>query len=205
MNTSVYEKYKRRKQVTFFFILILLGITGCLLFLSAEDNKFVKDYPAMIDNHGQVYDGDTIQDVAILLKHFKDYEPVLSKEPEFLFPGLILKDKNLYTIIDIRIKGIDTPEKRPFTKGRKPASIALEKSAAVRAQRELNSMLKKHDYEFIIRSPKYGKYAGRIVADVLIGKDRINVAEKMIELGHAYYYNGEQKREFDDWYGKKDK
>ena len=62
-------------------------------------------------------------------------------------------------------------------------------------------MLKANDFQFEIGDVGYGKYAGRILADVFInGK---SVAESMIESGHAVAYEGGGKVDFDDWYQAK--
>ena len=57
-----------------------------------------------------------------------------------------------------------------------------------------------HDYDFVLVHPTGGKYYGRIVATILVGKDRINLSEYLIEKGLGYPYTGGKKPKFDEWY-----
>ena len=139
-------------------------------------------YKCVIDSQKQVYDGDTIKDVRI----------------EVEIPSL---EVGFWLSRDIRINGIDTPEKRPKRAGRTLKSLTAEKAAASKARLFLIDMLKANDFQFEIGDVGYGKYAGRILADVFInGK---SVAESMIESGHAVAYEGGGKVDFDDWYQAK--
>jgi len=176
------------------FYLAFLSILGTGLVLSQDsttpDPLKDKDYRVWMSEDSYVYDGDTIQDVAVRLKTFKDAE----FSSEVLWPGILLKDDALYTIVDIRINGIDTPEKRPQKAGRTVESLVREKAAAELAKEALIDLL---GDSFILRNPKFGKYAGRIVADVYIGSEEVgtllSVAEMMIKLGHAKPYDGGEK------------
>ena len=136
-------------------------------------------YKCVIEGPQQVYDGDTIKDVRI----------------EIEIPSL---EVGFWLSRDIRINGIDTPEKRPKHAGRTKDSLASEKKAAQKARSFLIDLLKANGFQFDIGDVGYGKYAGRILADVFIeGK---NVSESMIEAGHAIAYEGGKKVHFDDWY-----
>jgi len=44
----------------------------------------------------------------------------------------------------------------------------------------------------------YGKYAGRVLADVFISG--VNVSESMVNAGHAIAYEGGSKIPFDEWF-----
>ena len=129
--------------------------------LSAKDT-----FKAEFGDHSNIYDGDTWTDMYVSIKRF-DGE---THPPEILWDGIFLGENTLYVVTDIRIKGIDTPEKRPARAGRTPESIAREKAAAEAAKDAVEALLNAHDWQFIITEPQRGKYAGRTVANILIGK-----------------------------------
>ena len=169
--------------------LILVCILGAFSgWVYAQLRPHATEYTAMFGDHSRVYDGDTIQDVHIVIKTLDTGYPA-----ETLFPGILLKGDTLYAITDIRISGIDTPEKRPKKAGRSPESIDKEKAAAKSARDALYLLLKAHDFHFVVAQPEQGKYAGRIVADILVGPERINVSEYMIKNGYAKAYDGGTK------------
>ena len=133
-------------------------------------------YPCKIDSEKQVYDGDTIKDVRI----------------EVNIPAL---EVGFYLIRDIRIFGIDTPEKRPRRAGRTPESIATEKTAALAARNYLVGILRDNDFQFEIEDLDHGKYAGRVLAEIWVQNK--NVSNLMVEAGHAQYYDGGKKPVWD--------
>ncbi len=139
-------------------------------------------YRCIIDSQQQVYDGDTIKDVRI----------------EVEIPSL---EVGFWLSRDIRINGIDTPEKRPKRAGRTPESLTAEKAAASQARFFLIDLLKANGFQFEIGDVGYGKYAGRVLADVFIKGE--SVAEIMIAAGHALAYTGGTKIPFDEWYQHK--
>ena len=177
--------------------LLLVMCMGILYQFSVSEEKKVevKYYPVDMDADSEIYDGDTIQDVYIDIFDLKNAYPA-----DVLWPGVFVKGDDLYAVTDIRIAGIDTPEKKPKRAGRTPESIALEKAAAAEAQKALADLLNQYDLDFVVANPELGKYAGRIVADVLVGPDKISVAAYMIEQGYAYPYDGDEKIPFDEWY-----
>ena len=73
----------------------------------------------------------------------------------------------------IRLSGIDTPELRGKCKE--------ESEKALKAK------------EVTLKNVRYGKYAGRHVAEI-ITSNGINVSEALIEAGHARYYNGRKRQ-----------
>lgn len=179
-------------------LLLILCLGAWYQFSVSDEPKVdVKYYPVLMDEGSKIYDGDTIQDVYISVKTLqkKDYPE------EVLWPGIYLEADSVFAWTDIRIAGIDTPEKKPKRAGRTPESIALEKAAAAEAQQALADLFDAYDNAVYVANPELGKYAGRIVADVLVGPERISVAEYMLQLGHAYPYDGETKLPFDEWYG----
>lgn len=135
-------------------------------------------YKCVIDTQKQVYDGDTIKDVRI----------------EVEIPSL---EVGFWLSRDIRINGIDTPEKRPKRAGRTLESLTAEKAAAREARLFLIDLLKANDFQFEIGDVGYGKYAGRVLADVFI--QGVSVAESMIAAGHAVAYEGGMKIPYDEW------
>lgn len=133
-------------------------------------------YRCVIDGQKQIYDGDTIKDVRI----------------EVEIPSL---EVGFWLSRDIRINGIDTPEKRPKRAGRTLESLNNEKAAAREARLFLIDLLSQNDFQFEIGDVGYGKYAGRVLADVFIKGE--NVAEIMIDAGHAKAYDGGKKPVWD--------
>jgi len=83
----------------------------------------------------------------------------------------------------VRINGIDTPE----IKGKCP----FEREKAQAAKEELMRLIDNN--VIIISNIKYGKYAGRVLGDIVTA-DGINIAEHMISKGLARSYNGEKRK-----------
>ena len=83
----------------------------------------------------QVYDGDTIKDVKILICKTCDLETP--------FPGMIVEGDNIYREVNIRINGIDTPEMKPKKADHKTEALRLrEKELAEMARDYLRSLIK---------------------------------------------------------------
>ena len=145
-------------------------------------------------NHSRVYDGDTIQDIYI---DVYDLEPKRAKgyPAELMFLGMFIEADDIYCYTDIRIFGIDTPEKKPSKSGRTEESRQAEKAAAQLAQTALFDLLHQHDFKFQIEHAQPDKYFGRIVAQVYVGEgeNRINVGDWMIKNKHAVPYDGGTK------------
>lgn len=190
-------RYKQFRNYILLWVLIWSSIIGGLSLL-AEDQEIPQTYPALFGDHSKVYDGDTIQDVYIVIKQFENRD----FPAEALWPGVFLKGDTLYAVTDIRVAGIDTPEKRPKKAGRTPESLAREKAAAAEATREVQQLLESNNMEFVVAAPQQGKYSGRTVAKVYVGKAKIDVGQYLINKGLAYPYDGGTKQAFDDWYQK---
>lgn len=157
-----------------------------------------RTYPASLTSTNQIYDGDTLKRVHIAIKTFPDAD----FSEQTLWPGIVLKGDTLYAVTDIRIQGIDTPEKRPLKAGRTQESLLREKAAAAAATDALRRLLSQHNFHIVVAQPQQGKYAGRIVAAVHVGPNRLSVAEYLIKNGHATPYDGGTKTAFEDWYQK---
>ena len=132
-------------------------------------------FECRIDSPDQIYDGDTIQDVRLEV-----YIPEIST--------------GCFRIVDVRMYGIDTPEKRPRKRGRTKESLVNEKLAAAEARQAVVDILGENDFRFDVRDVKNGKYAGRIIGTIVVGGK--NLSQELIDLGHAKAYFGGKKP---DW------
>ena len=157
-------------------------------------------YYGTIDSVDNVYDGDTIRDVAIQIYPFDSPLLAMSEEPLTLWPGIESRTGGIYSITDIRIAGIDTPERRPIRAGRTEASLQREKERAEAATDFLKQLILENSEDdgtlgFLIQNPEPDKYAGRTVADVICIKNGapVDVAEVLLEKGHAVVYTGGTK------------
>ena len=135
----------------------------------------------------QVYDGDTISDVKVLVCKLCDLEVP--------FPDMIVHNGNVYREVNIRINGIDTPEMKPKKADHETEELRQrEKDFAIQARDYLRWLITDApDVE--IRNLQPDKYYGRIVADVFlkINGETLNVAEHMISCGYAVAYDGGTK------------
>ena len=150
-------------------------------------------YNSQLSSVEQVYDGDTLKDVRV-----KVFEPGSKKYGE-VWAGVFVEKDGVYVKTDIRVNGIDTPEKRVSTKNpdgskRSEASRERERKAAYASRQALIDILEENNLQVVLSKPVHGKYAGRTVADVSIGG--IDVAEFLIQGGHAKPYDGGKKP---DW------
>ena len=170
---------------------VMLFAVLCLISLAGDPPVYQQtQFAGKILNESQIYDGDTIKDVKILLS--RGHACTLGE----VWPGVFTDLNGFYIQTDIRIAGIDTPEKRPSTKNsdgspRSDESRNNERKAAEASRKALADLLRKHNFEFKIVAPEEGKYAGRTVAECKVGG--IDVAEYLIEKGHALPYDGGTK------------
>ena len=174
---------------------VILICVGLLAFNCWEhlQSQALPAYPAKLTSAEQVYDGDTLKDVRI---HIADLD---TAEGE-VWPGIFVHNGQVFVETDIRIFGIDTPEKRPLKAGRTEESLAREKAAAAKAQQAVVDLLQPNDFAFTLSEPTLGKYAGRTVAHVTV--NGVALASYLIEKGLAIEYTGGTKIHFDDWYEK---
>lgn len=147
----------------------------------------------LMDIESQVHDGDTIEHVHVHLCE------VSGTDEGQIWPDLYQKDGVLFSVFNLRLAGIDTPELHPHTHNRdgterSQESRDNEKAAALQAKRALIDLLKRSSW-IGISNPQDGKYAGRIVAALWVEVDgqRINVAKYMIDGGYAKFYDGGTK------------
>ena len=172
-------------------MLLICGIA--FLFGKSAD---LLSYPSKLTSEKQVYDGDTLKDVRIQILDIN--QKAAAGE---LWPGVFLTPQDTIEIeTDIRLNGIDTPEKRPLKKNRdgtlrSAESRANEKYAAAQSRLALLNLLKDNELNLTVSNPTIGKYAGRIVAIVKV--DGMDAAQYLIENGHALPYDGGRKVELD--------
>jgi endonuclease YncB( thermonuclease family) len=153
----------------------LLILISCTAFAAKEQKSEDLILPVL-----EIYDGDTIK-------------------TRITLPNPLDKTS-------VRIFGIDTPEKPAASyktgsgklgrsKCKKEADLALEATAFMKA------LFKKHGNMMLLKSYEWGKFGGRILADVYVldieTGDTFNVADAMIEKGYAVAYFGEKKSK--DW------
>ena len=191
----------RKIKRTFLLCLLLVGCDTSIV--SIPDSR-TPIYYGTIDNVDSVYDGDTIRDVSIQIYPFRSRLSDMGKERLTLWPGIERHADGIYSITDIRIAGIDTPERRPTRAGRTEASLQREKERAAAATDFLKQLLLENSEDdgtlgFVIQNPQPDKYAGRIVADVICVKEDVsfNAAEALLKAGHAVVYTGGTKTH--DW------
>ena len=149
-------------------------------------------YPCAIDDASDVYDGDTISRVRILI--LKPTLLIVSQLGE-VFPNVVVADSGIYIENGVRIAGIDTPEIRPSKKRadgtpRSEKSRTNEKNAAIVARDVVRDLLSANDFRFTIADVDMDKY-GRVLATVFVGD--VNVGEYLIEKSLAARYDGGTK------------
>jgi endonuclease YncB( thermonuclease family) len=105
----------------------------------------------------------------------------------------------------VRIYGIDTPEKpaASYAESGKLGRSKCKKEAdlALKATAFMKQMFKDNGNMMLLKSYEWGKFGGRILADVYVlnietGK-QTNIADAMIDKGYAVAYFGEKKSK--DW------
>ena len=184
----------RRLIIIYGILMAMLLIYG-IAFLFGKSADLLS-YPSKLTSEKQVYDGDTLKDVRIQILDIN--QKAAAGE---IWPGVFLTPQDTIEIeTDIRLNGIDTPEKRPLKKKRdgtlrSAESRANEKYAAAQSRLALLNLLKDNELNLTVSNPTIGKYAGRIVAIVKV--DGMDAAQYLIENGHALPYDGGRKVELD--------
>lgn len=185
-------------------LIVCSVFSGCATYKVFIDENAAPLYYGTIQNIDQVYDGDTIQDVSILIFPFKSQLLDDSKMPLTIWPGVERHEDGIYSVTNIRIAGIDTPEKRPRRADRTEASLQREKDRAEAATNFLKQLIIENTKEngelgFYIQNPEFGVYAGRIVAELFFFNHGIiiNLADELLKNGHAVEYDGGTKTH--DW------
>ena len=183
------------KRIVYGVLAVTWLVFGNLSFLFGKPADLLS-YPSKLTSEKQVYDGDTLQDVRIEILDMRENVPAGE-----LWPGVFLTPERTIEIeTDIRINGIDTPEKRPLKKKRdgtlrSEVGRSNEKYAAAQSRLALLKLLQANELKFVVSNPTIGKYAGRIVAAVNV--DGINAGQFLIKNGYALPYDGGRKVELD--------
>ena len=192
------------RRITLFAILLCFWFTGCDPLPLLVPDGSAPLYYGTIETVERVYDGDTIRDVAIQIYPLRSQSARTPETSLMLWPGIERRVDGIYSITNIRIAGIDTPEKYPTRAGRTEVSLQREKQRAAAATDFLKQLLLENSsvdggIAFVIRNPQPDKYAGRVVADIFCvnGDVSINVAEALLTAGHAVVYTGGTKTH--DW------
>ena len=84
-------------------------------------------------------------------------------------------------MLDVRIRGVDAPER-----GRR-AKCAAERAAGAAGKAFVERVLAEAD-SVIVRHPRWGKWGGRVVADMIV--DGLLLSKLLLEAGHARVYHG---------------
>lgn len=188
-----------KRILILFSILVGILLVGGIVFLFAESADLLS-YPSKLTSETQVYDGDTLKDVRIQILDMGSGLKIPRTRRE-LWPGVFLTPQGTIEVeTDVRLSGIDTPEKRPLKKNRdgtlrSEKSRSNEKYAAAQSRLALLKLLRANELKFVVSNPTIGKYAGRIVAGVSI--DGVDAAQFLIENGNALPYDGGRKVELD--------
>ena len=188
----------KRILILFSILVGILLVVG-VVFLFAESADLLS-YPSKLTSERQVYDGDTLKDVRIQILDMGSGLKIPSTRRE-LWPGVFLTPQATIEVeTDVRVNGIDTPEKRPLRKKRdgtlrSERSRSNEKYAAAQSRLALVKLLRANELKFVVSHPTIGKYAGRIVAGVKV--DGVDAARFLIENGNALPYDGGRKVELD--------
>ena len=183
------------KRIVYGILTVTWLVFGNLTFLFGKPADLLS-YPSKLTSEKQVYDGDTLQDVRIEILDMRENVPAGE-----LWPGVFLTPERTIEIeTDIRLNGIDTPEKRPLKKKRdgtlrSEVGRSNEKYAAAQSRLALLKLLQANELKFVVSNPTIGKYAGRIVAAVNV--DGINAGQFLIKNGYALPYDGGRKVELD--------
>ena len=178
-----------RSKVLIINLFFLAAASGWLIGESLKDETAISAYLVTV-SEDQVYDGDTIQRVRVKIKKLENENYPAQK----LWPGIFLEGDQILVETNLRLAGVDSPEMHPKKAGRSEESLAKEKAAAAESRQALVDLLVEYGYQMTVVNPKLGKYAGRVVGEVFIGG--IDVADYMIENGHAVEYDGGTKT---DW------
>lgn len=134
-------------------------------------------YEGIVESHKQIYDGDTIQDVRVKIADFYTRGEV--------WPGILITDEGIFSTADLRLAGIDTPEKRGSSDSEKKLAAEARARLVIAVMDYANGRIR-------VKNPKLGKWAGRVVCEVWVrinGRD-INVSKWMLNTGLAKPYDG---------------
>ena len=87
--------------------------------------------------------------------------------------------------IAVRLRGVNTPEKGRWAKCAEEKRMAA--AATDFAKRAIAASLR-----VVVRDPKWGKYGGRVIADLVLDGHRLS--DLLIDAGHGRPYAGGKRR-----------
>ena len=85
----------------------------------------------------------------------------------------------------VRLRGVDTPEKNWRAK-------CLSEEKAGRAAKAFTEMQVANAKRIVVRDPAWGKYGGRVIADLVL--DEKSLADVLIAAGHGRAYDGKKRK-----------
>jgi endonuclease YncB( thermonuclease family) len=107
---------------------------------------------------------------------------------------IVLPFSDKFYKVKCRLYGIDSAEKR--TKNKDEKKVALEST------KWLSDLIK--DKIIWVKCGKWGKYGGRMIGELFMSKEdielNVSINEMIIKKGYAYKYNGKKKIKFDKWF-----
>ncbi len=180
---------------------------GPLSKIRYADDKTV--YFGSINNINRVIDGDTINDVFILLHQYEDDPAPVDLDT---WPGIQRRADGLYMVENVRIIGLDAAEVKR-SQNYPEAERDLAKARGFIARDYLRSLVAESVIDGVSLSMELvadGRDShGRVLCDVFlyINNERINVAQRMLETRHGVKYLdgtnfqwGAEPLDFAGWY-----
>ncbi|MDE0718074.1 MAG: thermonuclease family protein [Rhodospirillaceae bacterium] len=83
----------------------------------------------------------------------------------------------------VRLRGVDTPEKG--WRAKCPSEKKAGQAATAFTRRQID-VAKRKDRQIVVRDPKWGKYGGRVIADLVL--DGKSLSALLIDAGHGRPY-----------------
>lgn len=172
-------------------------LMACAFYAGLQAEDIQRLYRGTLKAEKNVYDGDTLTDAMVRVAGFNDRGEV--------WPGIFITDTGVVIQTDLRLAGIDTPERRPRKTwpdgtARSEASRDREKELARQAQVFLSHLIfEVADNDFIVKNPVLGKYAGRVICEVWVPNPRVpgkllNVSQILLDADIAKPYDGKGPR-----------
>lgn len=168
-----------------------------------------KLYKAVV-SEDQIYDGDTIEKVSVLIYPLDSGAD--GKTPELnnlveIWPDIYLASDGIRCQFSLRLYGIDAPEMHPHhikSNGtvRTEQSLDKEKGLAQKARQALIDLLKEHDWTIYISDVEIGKFAGRLVGKAFVKdeNDKLrSVSNHLLMKGLVRHYFGGHKETWENW------
>ena len=130
-------------------------------------------------------------------QQLSDYVAVPAKDTDYTWPVVSVVDGDTVKVdaiwdmppglasLAVRLRGVDTPEKGDRAK------CSEEREAGERATAFTTDAIAAAK-EIVVRDPEWGKWGGRVIADLLL--DRRNLSEMLVDAGHGRRYDGGRRR-----------